>query len=167
LLKNKIKKIDFETFKRIASYYTNQDYCKEVLSSLALNLDTSNVDKLFLVTICYESQLFLPLVYILTSDDKFDYITCLNIVFKRMSEGQDDCLEMGYLILTLMSYTFQKNWFNPEKTKEIPDHLFTGICSQILTWFLEENIFKKMLEFDIIKVFQVLELLFEAPCHDA
>jgi hypothetical protein len=58
LLKNKIKKIDFETFKRIASYYTNQDYCKEVLSSLALNLDTSNVDKLFLVTICYESQLF-------------------------------------------------------------------------------------------------------------
>ena len=168
LLKNKLKNIDFDTFKEIATYYTNKDYEKEVLSSLALNLDTSRIDKLFLVTICYESQLFLPLVYILTSDDKLDYIMCLNIILRRMDEKQSDMEEMGYLILTIITFTFNKKWFNPRETsaKEIPDNQYITICTQILTWFQEKNIFMKLAEFDLIRVLQCLEQLFESPCYD-
>ena len=167
LLKNKIKKIDFDSFKEVAGLYTNRDYGKEVQSSLALNLDTSNVDKLFLVTICYERQLFLPLVYILTSDERCDYITCQNILLKRMQIKENDYEEMGYMILTIISYTFKKEWFNPENSaKTIPDKKFKEILCQIVIWFQEREIQSILLKFDSLKVYQVLELLFEAPCYD-
>ena len=84
-----------------------------------------------------------------------------------MKDNESDYEEMGYQILTIISYTFKKLWFNSENsTKTIPDKTFKVIFSQIVIWFLEKEILRLLLRFDCMKVFQVLELLFEMPCYD-
>lgn len=105
---------------------------------------------------------------------------------------------MGYLVLTILRYTFGKKLFGADggnssnsfnsvgfaedpnyssysKTfgsgqkahrKEISNEKFPSVLDQVLVWFFEPAIFTELLQFDLIKTLEVLELLFVNPCYE-
>lgn len=78
-MKNQVKNVPHTTYKEIISFFMNRNRLQTV-QSFIINLDIEKIDIGYTITLCNETSMFTPLIYICTHKDR-DFITPLSKMY--------------------------------------------------------------------------------------
>lgn len=79
-MKNLVKNVPSIAYKEIVHFFLKRNRLLTV-QSFIINLDIDKIDIGYTITLCNETQMFTPLIYICTRKDR-DFITPLNKMYQ-------------------------------------------------------------------------------------
>ena len=163
ILYNRIKYMPNETLREVIYYY--KDHNKpEVIQYLIINIDLESIDIGFLITLCIENQLYVPLMYICTRSDPPDFMTPLVKMFseyKYRLEGKSsnsNSNEMGMKCLWFIDLTLRGKMF-PDATIEV--ELWKTKVIETIIWSFDQQILSLLILVNPFIAFEIFYMIFD------
>ena len=166
ILHNRIKYMPNETLREVIYYY--KDHNKpDVLQYLIINIDLESIDIGFLITLCIENQLYVPLMYICTRSDPPDFMTPLVKMFSeykhRLEEKSSNSYDMGMKCLWFIDLTLRGKMF-PDTTIEV--ELWKTKVIETIIWAFDQQILSLLIVVNPFIAYEIFYMVFDKEISD-
>jgi hypothetical protein len=155
-----ITQLHHEELQIVIEYFQLKDQFTTI-KEILLNLDFHLSEKDKIISICYDLNIFEPLIKIfINNSTKPDYFSCLNILYRKFQSNFDT--DLFKTVMNILEKGLEKVLTRHYDTEKLEIY----VMEQITLWLFDDTILSSLISFDPQTVYRTLEKFFVHKVYD-